>query len=125
MATKTLTVPEICAAAKEASRAVGSAPSAVRDAALLEMARALEGRPTVAVVWSAVGRAAGNAVVVRGWSMATRSSAGLASVARGAVESAGLPAASVSLVSGGGRDELRELATQSGVVDVIIPRGGE
>src|SRR4029450_5774766 len=30
-----------------------------------------------------------------------------------------------SIVSGGDRDELRELATQDGVVDLIIPRGGE
>ena len=39
--------------------------------------------------------------------------------------SAGLPPATVSLVAGGGRDELRELAQQDGVVDLIIPRGGE
>ena len=31
----------------------------------------------------------------------------------------------MSLVAGGGRDELAELATQTGVVDLIIPRGGE
>ena len=30
-----------------------------------------------------------------------------------------------SLVAGGGREELAELATQEGVVDLIIPRGGE
>jgi glutamate-5-semialdehyde dehydrogenase len=29
------------------------------------------------------------------------------------------------LVSGGGREELAELATQNGVVDLLIPRGGE
>ena len=33
--------------------------------------------------------------------------------------------ASVSIVAGGDRDELRQLATQDGVVDLIIPRGGE
>jgi glutamate-5-semialdehyde dehydrogenase len=31
----------------------------------------------------------------------------------------------VSLVAGGGREELTELATQKGTVDLIIPRGGE
>ena len=31
----------------------------------------------------------------------------------------------MALVAGGGREELAELATQSGVVDLIIPRGGE
>ena len=38
---------------------------------------------------------------------------------------AGLPDGGVSLVAGGDRDELRELATQDGLVDLIIPRGGE
>jgi glutamate-5-semialdehyde dehydrogenase len=37
----------------------------------------------------------------------------------------GLPAGAVSLVAGGGREDLAELATQEGVVDLIIPRGGE
>ena len=31
----------------------------------------------------------------------------------------------LALVAGGGREELAELATQTGVVDLIIPRGGE
>jgi glutamate-5-semialdehyde dehydrogenase len=46
-------------------------------------------------------------------------------VAAEAVEEAGLPASAVTLVAGGGREELAELATQDGVVDLIIPRGGE
>jgi glutamate-5-semialdehyde dehydrogenase len=49
----------------------------------------------------------------------------LAAVAREAVAAAGLPEAAVSLVAGGGREELAELATQDGLVDLIIPRGGE
>src|SRR5919198_1482726 len=49
----------------------------------------------------------------------------LAAVAAEAVEAAGVPAAAVSLVAGGGRAELGELATQTGVVDLLIPRGGE
>src|SRR2546421_9200 len=209
MATRTLSVAEICAAAKEASRTLAVAPTGVRDAALLAMASALEdrmpeileanerdmrageendigaalldrlrltrerilgiaadvrsivalpdpvgetieghrlpngldlrkvrvplgvvavvyeARPNVTIDCSALCLKSGNAIVLRGSSMATHSNAVLASVARDAVESAGMPAASVSLVSGGGREELRELATQSGVVDVIIPRGGE
>ena len=42
-----------------------------------------------------------------------------------AAESAGLPEGAIVLVAGGGREELAELATQNGVVDLIIPRGGE
>ena len=49
----------------------------------------------------------------------------LAQVARDAIESVGLPPAAISIVNGGDRDELKQLGTQEGVVDLIIPRGGE
>ena len=84
-----------------------------------------EARPNVTIDCSALCIKSGNAIVLRGSSTAAHSNAVLASVARDAVASAGLPAAAVSLVAGGGRDELRELATQSSTVDLIIPRGGE
>jgi glutamate-5-semialdehyde dehydrogenase len=67
----------------------------------------------------------GNAVVLRGSSSAEHSNAALARIASDADTAAGLPDASVSLVAGGGRDELAELATQRDTVDLIIPRGGE
>src|SRR3954467_8664734 len=84
-----------------------------------------EARPNVTIDCSALCIKSGNAIVLRGSSIATHSNAVLATVAREAVVAAGLPAAAVSLVAGGGRDELRELATQSDTVDLIIPRGGE
>jgi glutamate-5-semialdehyde dehydrogenase len=84
-----------------------------------------EARPNVTIDCSALCLKSGNAIVLRGSSAATHSNAVLAEVAGSAVESAGLPRAAVSLVAGGERDELRELATQAGVVDLIIPRGGE
>ena len=84
-----------------------------------------EARPNVTIDCSALCIKSGNAIVLRGSSTAAHSNAVLASVARDAVASAGLPAASVSLVAGGGRGELAELATQSSYVDLIIPRGGE
>jgi glutamate-5-semialdehyde dehydrogenase len=84
-----------------------------------------EARPNVTIDCSALCLKSGNAIVLRGSSMASNSNATLAQVAAEAVTEAGLPAASVSLVAGGGRDELRRLATQDGVVDLIIPRGGE
>src|SRR4029078_12032898 len=67
----------------------------------------------------------GNAVVLRGSSSAAHSNAVLASVASDAAPPAGLPEGAISLVAGGGREEHAELATQTGVVDLIIPRGGE
>jgi glutamate-5-semialdehyde dehydrogenase len=84
-----------------------------------------EARPNVTIDAAALCLKSGNAAVLRGSSSATHSNAVLASVAAAAVAGAGLPGAAVTLVAGGGREELAELATQDGVVDLIIPRGGE
>jgi glutamate-5-semialdehyde dehydrogenase len=84
-----------------------------------------EARPNVTIDCSALCLKSGNAIVLRGSSTAAASNAALAAVAADAVASAGVPQAAVSIVAGGDRDELRQLATQDGVVDLIIPRGGE
>src|SRR5688572_844475 len=84
-----------------------------------------EARPNVTIDAAALALKSGNAVVLRGSSSASHSNEVLARVAVEAVEAAGLPAGSLSLVAGGGREELAELAGQEGVVDLIIPRGGE
>ena len=84
-----------------------------------------EARPNVTIDCSALCLKSGNAIVLRGSSTAAHSNAVLAQVASSAVASLGIPPAAISLVSGGERDELRQLATQDGVVDLIIPRGGE
>ena len=67
----------------------------------------------------------GNAIVLRGSSMAAHSNAVLAQVVSAAATAAGIPEGAVSIVNGGDRDELRQLATQDGLIDLIIPRGGE
>jgi glutamate-5-semialdehyde dehydrogenase len=84
-----------------------------------------EARPNVTIDAAALCLKSGNAVVLRGSSSAAHSNAVLARVAREAVADAGLPAGALALVAGGGREELAELAGQEGVVDLIIPRGGE
>src|SRR3954470_21399553 len=84
-----------------------------------------EARPNVTIDAAALCLKSGNAVVLRGSSSAAHSNAALASVARDAAEGAGVPEGAIVLVAGGGREELAELATQNGVVDLIIPRGGE
>jgi glutamate-5-semialdehyde dehydrogenase len=84
-----------------------------------------EARPNVTIDAAALALKAGNAVILRGSSSAAHSNEVLARVAVEAVEGAGLPAGSLSLVAGGGREELAELAGQEGLVDLIIPRGGE
>src|SRR6187200_518853 len=84
-----------------------------------------EARPNVTVDCSALCLKSGNAIVLRGSSTAAHSNAVLAQVAAGAVQWAGIPDGAISIVTGGDRDELRQLATQDGVVDLIIPRGGD
>jgi glutamate-5-semialdehyde dehydrogenase len=84
-----------------------------------------EARPNVTIDCSALCLKSGNAIVLRGSSTAAHSNAVLAEVARGAVSAAGVPEDAVSILTGGDRDELRELATQDDLVDLVIPRGGE
>jgi glutamate-5-semialdehyde dehydrogenase len=84
-----------------------------------------EARPNVTIDAAALCLKSGNAVVLRGSTSAAHSNAALAHIAAEAVVEAGLPDGCVSLVAGGGHEELAELATQTDTVDLIIPRGGE
>jgi glutamate-5-semialdehyde dehydrogenase len=84
-----------------------------------------EARPNVTIDAAALCLKSGNAIVLRGSSSAVHSNAVLAAVAAQAAADAGVPAGAIVLVAGGGREELAELATQEGVVDLIVPRGGE
>jgi glutamate-5-semialdehyde dehydrogenase len=84
-----------------------------------------EARPNVTIDAAALCLKSGNAIVLRGSSSAAHSNAVLAAVAAQAAADAGVPADAIVLVAGGGREELAELATQEGVVDLIVPRGGE
>ena len=84
-----------------------------------------EARPNVTIDAAALCLKSGNAVVLRGSSSAARSNAVLATVAAEDAAESGVPAGAIGLVAGGGREELAELATQEGVVDLIFPRGGE
>jgi glutamate-5-semialdehyde dehydrogenase len=84
-----------------------------------------EARPNVTVDCAALTIKSGNAIVLRGSSYAERSNAALAAVMREAVVEAGLPEDSVLLLAGGDREDLKQLATQDDLVDLLIPRGGE
>jgi glutamate-5-semialdehyde dehydrogenase len=78
-----------------------------------------EARPNVTIDAAALCLKSGNAIVLRGSSSAAHSNAVLAGIA---AEHA--PEGAIQLV-GGGRDALADLARQEGLVDLIIPRGGE
>jgi glutamate-5-semialdehyde dehydrogenase len=82
-----------------------------------------EARPNVTIDCAALCLKSGNAIVLRGSSYAERSNGALAALVREALVAAELPESSVELLSGG-REELAELATADGLVDLVIPRGG-
>ena len=84
-----------------------------------------EARPNVTVDCAALTIKSGNAIVLRGSSYAERSNGALAAIMREAAAEAGLPEDAVILLPGGDRDDLKELATQDRLVDLLIPRGGE
>ncbi len=84
-----------------------------------------EARPNVTIDCTALALKSGNAIVLRGSSQVANSNAVLAAIATEAATAAGVPEGAVGLVAGGGREELAELATQEGLVDLIVPRGGE
>jgi glutamate-5-semialdehyde dehydrogenase len=83
-----------------------------------------EARPNVTIDCAALCIKSGNAIVLRGSSYAERSNGALAALVREALAEAGLPQGCVELLSGD-RAELAELATADGLVDLVIPRGGE
>ena len=83
-----------------------------------------EARPNVTIDCAALCIKSGNAIVLRGSSYAARSNGALAALVREGLASAGLPEEAAELLAGG-REELNELATQEGLVDLVIPRGGE
>jgi len=84
-----------------------------------------EARPNVTIDCAALTIKSGNAIVLRGSSYAERSNAALAAIVREALIEAELPEDAVLMLTGGGREGLAELATQEGLVDLLIPRGGE
>jgi glutamate-5-semialdehyde dehydrogenase len=84
-----------------------------------------EARPNVTIDCAALAIKSGNAIVLRGSSSAMNSNAVLGAIASQAAAEAGVPEGAIGVIAGGEREELAELATREGLVDLIIPRGGE
>ena len=84
-----------------------------------------EARPNVTIDCAALALKSGNAIVLRGSSSAMHSNAVLGTIASDAATFAGAPEGALGIIAGGSRDALAELATADGLVDLIIPRGGE
>jgi glutamate-5-semialdehyde dehydrogenase len=84
-----------------------------------------EARPNVTIDCAALTIKSGNAILLKGSSYAERTNTALAEVVRAGLVEAGLPENGVVMSIGGGRESIADLATQDGVVDLLIPRGGE
>jgi glutamate-5-semialdehyde dehydrogenase len=84
-----------------------------------------EARPNVTVDAAALTLKSGNAVLLRGGSDARSSNEALGKVLRQAVREAGLPEDSVQILPPLDQEATRVLLAQSGLIDLVIPRGGE
>lgn len=83
-----------------------------------------ESRPNVTVDAAALCLKAGNATVLRGGKEARESNTVLAGIVRQALASVGLPAGAVQLLANPDRRLAQDLMRATGLIDVLIPRGG-
>ncbi len=84
-----------------------------------------ESRPNVTVDAAALCLKSGNATLLRGGKEAARSNAALGDLVRTAIREAGLPEDAVQIIPPLGREETRTLVGLTGLIDLVIPRGGE
>ena len=83
-----------------------------------------EARPNVTSDAAALCLKAGNVVILRGGKEAIRSNTAIVSALSRGLEKAGLPAECVQLVGDTSRESATAMMRMSGVLDVLIPRGG-
>jgi len=84
-----------------------------------------ESRPNVTVDAAALCLKSGNAVILRGGSEAVESSAALVRLVRKGLAAAGVDGEAVQYIERTEHEAIDELVSQSGLVDLVIPRGGE
>ncbi|RZW09250.1 MAG: glutamate-5-semialdehyde dehydrogenase [Rhodobacteraceae bacterium] len=84
-----------------------------------------ESRPNVTADAGALCLKAGNAVILRGGSESFHSSGAIHACLVEGLRSAGLPEGAIQLVPTRDRAAVSEMLTMTGVIDVIVPRGGK
>jgi glutamate-5-semialdehyde dehydrogenase len=84
-----------------------------------------ESRPNVTADAAGLCLKAGNAVILRGGSEAIHSNKAIVKVLRDAVKKQGLHQGSISFIDISDREAVMEMLKLEGIVDLIIPRGGE
>lgn len=83
-----------------------------------------EARPNVTVDAAGIGIKTGNAMLLRGGSLAKHSNEAILGVLREALESVGLPADALIAIDATDRSTATEMMGLTGLIDVLIPRGG-
>lgn len=89
------------------------------------IAMVYESRPNVTVDAAALCLKSGNAVLLRGGKEAKASNVVLGELVRGALQSQGLSPDAVQIVPPLGREETKIMLGLHGLIDLLIPRGGE
>ncbi len=84
-----------------------------------------ESRPNVTADAAGLCLKSGNACILRGGKEAMHSNGAIAATIRDALSSAGLPPESVTMIDSPDRAIVPAMATAEGLIDLIIPRGGE
>lgn len=84
-----------------------------------------EARPNVTCDAAVLNLKASNATILRGGKEALRTNLAIVQALRQGGEKAGMPSDSIQLVSIASRDAIRALVQMEGLVDLVIPRGGE
>lgn len=84
-----------------------------------------ESRPNVTIEAASLALKSGNAIVLRGGKEARRSNEALVEVLRASLREAELPEDAVQFLPPADRDEIRALVSLTGLIDLVIPRGGE
>lgn len=84
-----------------------------------------EARPNVTIDSAALCLKSGNATLLRGGKEAAKSNLVLGNLVRAALASAGLPEDAVIIIPPMDREEIKTLVGLSGMIDLVIPRGGE
>lgn len=83
-----------------------------------------ESRPNVTADAGALCLKAGNAVILRGGSDSLNSSGAIHACLQEGLEAAGLPTDAIQLVTIRDRAAVGEMLTMTGLIDIIVPRGG-
>lgn len=84
-----------------------------------------ESRPNATIEASALALKAGNAILLRGGKEAWHSNRALVGLLQDSLEQAGLPSEAIQLVPTTDRSAILEMCHLSGLLDLIIPRGGK